>query len=67
MKGKQPERESRIREAAYFIWENEGRTDGEAKRHWAEAEELVNSVADPQISDPGDSGGARRGRSERFS
>jgi hypothetical protein len=26
-----------IREAAYFIWENEGRPDGRAEEHWTRA------------------------------
>jgi len=51
----QPNRESRIREVAYFIWESEGRPDGEAERHWAAAEEQVDSGADDEAA----GGGAR--------
>ena len=44
--GQQRERERRVRETAYFLWEDEGRPEGEAERHWPAAEELVNSEAD---------------------
>ena len=32
------DRENRVREIAYLIWEEEGRPDGEAERHWLAAE-----------------------------
>lgn len=31
------DREQAVREAAYFIWEREGRPDGQAEGHWREA------------------------------
>ena len=33
--------ESQIREVAYFLWEQEGRPDGQAERHWDLARSLV--------------------------
>ncbi|MBS7543924.1 DUF2934 domain-containing protein [Ancylobacter oerskovii] len=35
------QREDRIREQAYRLWEEEGRPDGRADRHWSDAERLV--------------------------
>ncbi len=32
-----------IRQAAYLLWENEGRPDGQAERHW----ELALTLAPP--------------------
>ena len=32
-------RDDKVRERAYAIWEREGRPEGGAERHWAEAEE----------------------------
>lgn len=49
----QRDKESRIREAAYFIWESEGRPEGEAERHWTAAEQQVDSGSDEQ--EPGES------------
>jgi hypothetical protein len=37
------DREDRIREIAYFLWLDEGRPDGEAERHWSDAEAMVDS------------------------
>jgi DUF2934 family protein len=37
----QGERERRIAELAHRIWEAEGRPDGQAQRHWAMAERLI--------------------------
>lgn len=35
------DREERIRQHAYRIWQEEGTPDGQARRHWEMAEELV--------------------------
>lgn len=35
------EREHRIRERAHRLWEEEGRPEGHAERHWFQAEEIV--------------------------
>ncbi|WP_267214087.1 DUF2934 domain-containing protein [Chelatococcus asaccharovorans] len=35
------EREHRIRERAHRLWEEEGRPEGRAERHWLQAEEIV--------------------------
>ena len=37
------DREKRVREIAYFIWEQEGRPEGQADRHWQAAREIVES------------------------
>jgi ElaB/YqjD/DUF883 family membrane-anchored ribosome-binding protein len=37
------DREKRVREIAYFIWEQEGRPEGQADRHWQAAREIVDS------------------------
>ena len=36
-----PEREQRIRERAYHLWEADGRPDGAEKEYWERARELV--------------------------
>ncbi len=38
------DKEQRIREIAYFIWEEEGRPDGLADQHWRSAEAIVKSL-----------------------
>jgi hypothetical protein len=35
------DKERRTREIAYFIWEREGRPEGQADRHWQEASRVV--------------------------
>jgi hypothetical protein len=35
------DRDQRIREIAYYIWQNEGRPEGQADRHWRTAEEII--------------------------
>jgi hypothetical protein len=35
------DRDNRIREFAYFFWQEEGRPEGQADRHWREAEEMI--------------------------
>jgi hypothetical protein len=45
------DRERRIREDAYTLWENEGRPDGQAERHWRIAKsqlEAQEAVIRPQ-------------------
>jgi hypothetical protein len=37
--------EGRVRERAYAIWEREGRPEGGAERHWAQAEEELRAEA----------------------
>jgi hypothetical protein len=54
------DREQRIREIAYFLWEEEGYPDGRADQHWAAAEAVVdaqdaereNGEEDPQVEPP---------------
>lgn len=41
------DKEQVVREAAYFIWEREGRPDGRAQQHWQQA--IVEIIgADPE-------------------
>ena len=35
------DREKRVREISYVIWEQEGRPEGQADRHWQAAREIV--------------------------
>ena len=37
------DREDRVRELAYFLWLEEGCPEGEAERHWRDAELIVES------------------------
>jgi hypothetical protein len=37
------DREQRIREIAYRLWEEEGRPEGGAERHWFAAEAVFNA------------------------
>jgi Protein of unknown function (DUF2934) len=54
--------DERIREIAYYIWENEGRPEGQADRHWRTAEEIVqaqeaegtNAEGEPPPEQPSD-------------
>lgn len=39
----QEDREQKLRELAYQLWEAEGRPDGQADRHWFEACEMLES------------------------
>ena len=41
------DREQRIREIAYGLWEEEGFPEGEHERHWFSAEALFNAEAAP--------------------
>jgi hypothetical protein len=41
------EKEQAVREAAYFIWEREGRPDGRAQQHWHQAVVEI-AGADPE-------------------
>jgi hypothetical protein len=38
-------RDDRIREIAYFLWEEAGRPDGQADHHWSTAETMHDSEA----------------------
>jgi hypothetical protein len=42
--------EIRIREVAYFLWEQEGRPEGQAERHWDLASALV--TVKPAVESP---------------
>ena len=41
--GSTPERESRIRELAYQLWEVAGRPEGHDREFWEQAETQINS------------------------
>ena len=38
----------RVRDRAYALWEQEGRPEGQAERHWLEAEAELRDEQDPQ-------------------
>ena len=42
--GVTPERESRIRELAYQLWEAAGRPEGRDEEYWDQAEAQINSA-----------------------
>jgi hypothetical protein len=42
-RGRMDDREQRVREIAYFLWEQGGYPDGQAEQHWAAAEAVVNA------------------------
>ena len=44
-----PDREKRTRELARAIWEQEGRPEGQAERHWQVAEKAVEAMERAQI------------------
>ena len=47
-----------IRELAQQIWENEGKPEGQAQRHWEMATQLLRrSLADPHYHDAAHTGG----------
>jgi hypothetical protein len=49
------DRERRIRERAYLIWEHEGQPEGQADRHWQEAErelDALEAAADESAGPP---------------
>ena len=47
------DRDNRIREIAYFIWESEGFPEGRADLHWRMAE----SIVDEEEAEPTDAEG----------
>jgi Protein of unknown function (DUF2934) len=52
------DREQRVREIAYGIWQEEGRPDGEAERHWFAAEALLDEEeAERERGEDGKDGG----------
>jgi len=60
------DKERRIRDIAYQLWEDEGRPAGKAEEHWRRARELVeNETADesPSLAQPP----ARKGRQPKSS
>jgi hypothetical protein len=44
MDGQDSDRNERVRAIAYLLWEEEGRPDGAAERHWAAAEARYDAV-----------------------
>lgn len=51
------DREDRIREEAYQIWLSEGRPEGRAEVHWAEAKEIIalkDGALQSSLQDPSD-------------
>jgi hypothetical protein len=46
----QNQRQDRIRERAYQIWEREGRQEGRAEEHWWQAEQELGSTEEAPAS-----------------
>jgi hypothetical protein len=44
------DREQRIRELAYAIWEQEGRPEGKVERHWETAEKAVEAMDRAEVA-----------------
>jgi Protein of unknown function (DUF2934) len=44
------DREQRIRDRAYAIWEYEGRPDGQSERHWRLAEQAIAKIEEGAVS-----------------
>ncbi|UMY16402.1 DUF2934 domain-containing protein [Methylobacterium organophilum] len=44
--------ENRVRERAYYIWEDEGRIDGRAEAHWFQAEAELNPAPVTAVAAP---------------
>jgi rubrerythrin len=55
------DREERIRQRAYAIWESEGRPEGEERRHWEKAER---ELAERDQRPPSDATNERREEGE---
>ena len=47
MEGEQGDKEMRVREIAYRLWEEEGHPEGAAQRHWLAAEAML-GASDPE-------------------
>jgi hypothetical protein len=47
MSSSNEDREQRIRERAYSLWEEEGRPDGRAEEFWERARGLIEAEDDP--------------------
>lgn len=45
------DREERLRQKAYELWESEGHPEGEHDRHWREAESQFSTVEDEKLDD----------------
>lgn len=43
-------REQRVRERAYAIWEHEGRPEGQAERHWRMAEHAIEELQSGKVA-----------------
>ncbi len=57
MSGQAKSREERIRERAYELWEQNGRTEGQAEEHWHQARREIGA----EDEEPGDEGSAGSG------
>ncbi len=42
------DRDTRVRESAYFLWLEEGSPEGRAERHWLEAEGMVGGAPEEE-------------------
>jgi hypothetical protein len=60
------EREDEIRRKAHELWERDGRPEGRADDHWAEAEALIGAEGvseEPVAQPPLKKGATKRGKS----
>ena len=53
------DREQRIRELAYGIWEQEGRPEGRAETHWLTAERAIEAMDRAEVEITMNAGGAQ--------
>ena len=47
------DRDEKVRDRAYLIWEREGRPDGRRSEHWAQAEREIDNEADARLAGAG--------------
>jgi hypothetical protein len=51
MSGSEQDIETRIRERAYTLWDQDGRPEGRAEEYWEKARRLIEAEDDPKAPD----------------
>jgi hypothetical protein len=51
MSGTEQDIETRIRERAYALWDQDGRPEGRADEYWEKARQLIEAEDDPKAPD----------------
>jgi hypothetical protein len=51
MSGSEQDMETRIRERAYALWDQDGRPEGRAEEYWEKARRLIEAEDDPKAPD----------------